>query len=52
MLPTLSGIEVCRQIRTDPASPASIVTIRGLGYKFEPPASNTESAVRSSGPGG
>ena len=26
------------KVEADPASPVSIVTIRGLGYKFEPPA--------------
>ena len=25
------------KVEADPASPVSIVTIRGLGYKFEPP---------------
>jgi len=26
------------KVEADPSSPVSIVTIRGLGYKFEPPA--------------
>jgi two-component system response regulator RegX3 len=26
------------KVEAEPGAPASIVTIRGLGYKFEPPA--------------
>ena len=32
------------KIEADPAAPASIVTIRGLGYRFEPPARTDASA--------